>query len=103
MAASYTAAATLATDTTFRDRVRMAIMTAGIQVMGETKNTSDTVFGKRQGLAYAILSSGGLSHLEPFCWAVAANVAIEANSNDSDIQFTVNSLWADMAGVRIND
>jgi hypothetical protein len=102
---AYTDQAALAADQTFRDRVRVALATAAVQVMGEDKATyTDTHFGKRQDLAYRVLQAaadGAL--LEAFIWATVANVAITASSSDSDIQFTVNAAWDDLAGVRIND
>jgi hypothetical protein len=102
---AYTDQATLASDATFRSRVRVALATAAVQVMGEAKGSfSDTQFGKRQALSYQVLqaaASGAL--LEAFVWAVVANVAITSASSDSDIQFTVNASWDDLAGVRIND
>lgn len=101
---AYTDQATLADDATFRSRVRVAVATAAVQVMGEAKNTSDTTFGKRQALAYEVLRSAAAGTLlEAFVWATVANVAISGGSSDSDIQFTVNSAWDDLAGVRIND
>lgn len=102
---AYTAQATLAADETFRDRVRVALATAAIQVMGEAVGDySDTQFGKRQGLAYNVLTSAASGMwLEAFVWAAVANVAITDQSSDSDIQFTVNASWDDIAGVRITD
>ena len=101
----YTEQAALAADQTFRDRVRVALATAAVQVMGEAKETySDVQYGKRQGLAFDVLrtaASGVL--LEAFIWAVVANAAITGASTDQDIQFTVNSTWDDLSGVRIDD
>jgi hypothetical protein len=102
---AYTDQATLADDPTFRSKVRVALATAAVQVMGESKAAySDTRFGKRQDLAYRVLqaaANGAL--LEAFVWATVANVAISGASTDSDIQFTINAAWDDLAGVRIND
>ncbi|WP_242890291.1 hypothetical protein [Actinomadura litoris] len=102
---AFTDQAALADDATFRAKVRVALATAAVQVMGEDKGQmSDTQFGKRQALAYDVLraaASGML--LEAFVWAVVANAAITGASTDSDLQFTVNSVWGDLSGVRIND
>lgn len=100
---AFTDQATLAKDTGFQDRVRVAIVTAATNVLGEAKGEkSDQVYGKRQYLAYQILTNSG-GHTERFSWAVAANPAVTAASNDGDIQFTVDSLIDDMAGVTGTD
>jgi hypothetical protein len=92
--------AALAVDAAFQAKVRVALVTAAVDVMGEDKTgMSDAKYGKRQALAYAVLQSGGASQTERFAWAVAANVAVSSGSTDSDIQFTVNSVWDDMSGV----
>lgn len=102
---AYTDQATLADDTTFRSRVRVAVSTAAVQVMGEDKaNYSDVKFGKRQALAYDVLRSAASGLLlEAFVWATVQNAAITGSSLDSDIQFQVNQVWDDLSGVRIND
>lgn len=102
---AYTDQAALAADQTFRDRVRVALATAAVQVMGEAKGEySDTEYGKRQALAYQVLqaAAGGM-WLEAFVWATVQNAAITGASLDSDIQFQVNAVWDDLSGVRIND
>jgi hypothetical protein len=102
---AYTDQATLADDATFRSRVRVALATAAVQVAGEAKSGySDVQYGKRQALAYDVLkaAANGLL-LEAFIWTTVANPAITGASSDSDIQFTVNSSWGDIAGVRIDD
>lgn len=101
----FTEQAALAQDETFRAKVRIALMTAVISVMGEAEGAfSSTEYGKRQTLAFDVLkAAGGGILLEAFSWGVAANPAVTASSTDSDIQFTVNSLIDDMAGVRGTD
>lgn len=102
---AFTDQATLADDITFRSRVRVALATAAVQVMGEAKAAySDEHFGKRQSLAYEVLraASSGM-YLEAFVWATVQNAAITSSSLDSDIQFQVNAVWDDLSGVRINN
>jgi hypothetical protein len=100
---SYTEQAALAADTSFRDKVRVAIVTSAVDVMGVAKGSmSDTVFGKRQSFAYQVISNSN-GYVDRFAWSVVANVAITGASTDSDIQFTVNSLWNDLSGVTITD
>src|SRR5687768_17090245 len=101
---AFTDQAARAADQTVRDRVRVALMTAALQVMGEGEEAhSDAAYGKRQALAYDVLRSaadGGL--LNAFVWAVVANPAVTPQAADNDIQFSVNAAWGDLAGVRIN-
>jgi hypothetical protein len=100
---TYADQAALAIDTAFRARVRMAVVTAAKDVMGETQPGSDAEYGKRQALAAHVLTDGGSADLERFAWAVTSNAAVTSSSLDSDIQFTVNSLWDDLAGVTGNE
>jgi hypothetical protein len=98
---AYTDQATLAKDATFRDKVRVAVMTAAIAIAGEVIGGHDTTqYGKRQQLAaLVLLTGGGGNWLEVFSWAITQNAAITSSSTDSDIQFTCNSVWDDIAGV----
>ncbi|MER7063967.1 hypothetical protein, partial [Streptomyces albidoflavus] len=89
----------LAKDETFRARVRMAAVSAAIQVAGEAQDTLQApAYIKRQQLATRVLTTAGHGErgevLEMLVWAVAQNVAISAASSDGDIQFTVNSVWS---------
>jgi hypothetical protein len=100
---SFTEQAALAADTSFQNRVRVAMTVAAVDVMGEAKGQmTDSVYNKRQSFAYQVLSSSA-GYLERFTWGVVANVAITGASTDGDIQFTVNSLWNDLSGVTITD
>jgi hypothetical protein len=102
---AFTDQAALADDETFRTRVRVALATAAVQVMGEaTDGHTDAQYGKRQELAFDVLRAAAEGPLlEAFVWAVVANPAVTNASTDSDIQFTVNASWGDLAGVRITD
>lgn len=102
---AFTDQAALAVDTTFRSKVRVAVMTAAVQIMGESHSgLEDQHFNKRQSLAYqVILSAGANPYLDMFAWAVVTNTAITSSSTDSDIQFTVNSVWDDVSGVLVSD
>ena len=94
--------AALAVDEGFQQRVRIAIVTAATQIMGEAKTSDDVTYGKRQALAYSVLYDSG-QHVERFAWAVASNPAVTAESVDGDVQFTVNACWDDIAGVTGSD
>ena len=50
-------------------------------------------------LAFQVLSSSQ-GFLNAFAMAVAANPAITAASSDGDLEFTVITVWNDLAGVR---
>ena len=96
--------AALAVNSAFRDKVRVAAVIAALQVQGEDASTySEQQYQKRQKLAGRVLANGGTGTLEQFAWAVAANAAIDSSSSDGDIQFTVNSVWDDLAGVDAGD
>lgn len=102
---AYTDQATLAIDATFRDRVRVALATGAVQIMGEAQDArSDAEYGKRQDLAHQVLTSAASGVLlDAFVWATVTNAAITGASNDGDIQFQINAVWDDVAGVRDND
>lgn len=102
---AYIDQAALAADQTFRDRVRVALATAAVQIMGEDKGSyTDTEYGKRQALASEVLRAAASGmYLEAFVWATVQNPAITAASLDSDIQFQVNAVWDDMSGIRGTD
>ena len=94
----------LAKDATFSQRVQVAMMTAAVQIAAEAKSgVSTTVYDKRQQLATMTLQSGGNATLQWFIWAVVTNAAVTGSSTDSDIQFTINSMWNAIAGVRTTD
>lgn len=98
----------LTKDASFRDKVRMAAITAAVNVAGEAQaSMSTTAYLKRQGLATRVLASAAHGEhseiLEMFVWATAQNGAITLSSVDSDIQFQVNAVWSDCSGVTILD
>jgi hypothetical protein len=93
----------LGEDATFQHRVQVGVLTAAVQVQGEAKDgMSDTAYVKRQNLARRVIS-GTDQYTRAFARMVATNSAITTGSSDSDIQFTVNSMWSDVAGVDLND
>lgn len=95
--------AALAVDTAFQGKIRICMVVAAKDIMGEAKGEmSDTKYGKRQQLAYEIASSGGNKYLDAFCWGAASNGGMDAEI-DGDVQFTVNSMFDDIAGVRGNE
>jgi hypothetical protein len=66
----------LATNTVFRNRVRLAMVTIAKTIQGEVQGAqSSNVWQKRQQLSYDVLVKSD-SLLDRFAWAVAANTAI---------------------------
>lgn len=89
----------LSQDPAFRKKIYVAMATAAINVAGEAQQSlSDSAYSKRQTLAHQVLRAPN-DYVEQFSLAVTQNAAITGSSLDSDIQFTVNAVWSDMAGV----
>jgi hypothetical protein len=88
----------LARDGDFQDRVAMAAVIAAQAVSGEDQGTRNAGQATLRGqLATSVLNNVS-EHTQAFAWSVAANPAITAGSSDSDIQYTVNSVWDDVSG-----
>lgn len=89
-ASAYNAQDTRAIDPLFIVKVRQAIITAAIAIQAEAQTVLH--HSERVALALQVLAT-------PNTWApiiaqgVASNNAITDSSLDSDIQFTVNSIW----------
>lgn len=97
---TFAESAALANDVAFQDRVLLAAVRAAVSVASEEVGELpyyDTYLA-RAGLSREVLTKPE-EFRAPFAWAVAANPAITSASLDSDIEFTVNSLWDGFAGV----
>jgi hypothetical protein len=90
--------ANLAADTTFIARVQMAIVTAALQIVGEDPGSDVDVSYRRQSLGINVLGDPA-GHAARFAWAVASNPVITADATDSDIAYTITTIWSDLAGV----
>lgn len=90
--------AQLASFPPFRDRVLIATVQAAKDVASEAPSGDQRTDDLRSSLATNVLSDPE-GYATRFSWAVAANPAITFASTDSDIQFTVNSVWDAVAGV----
>lgn len=100
---TYADQAALAVNAAFRDRVKVATVIAAVAIQGEAVGAfSEQQYQKRQRLSSRVLTNPA-GPLESFVWAVTANAAITSGSTDGDIQFTVNSVWDDVAGVDAGD
>lgn len=93
---SYADLADLAQHPGFRARVRIAMITAGIAVGAETDDGSEYARLRRAHSVNLLLDQDNYGNR--YAWAVASNPAISYTSSDSDIQFTVNSIFSAMAG-----
>lgn len=93
---SFTDANTLALTPAFIERVRLAVVTAAINVAAEDTATP----GHARRAEYARYALGDSAHVAAqFAFGVASNPVITAASTDNDIQFTVNAIWNAFAGI----
>lgn len=90
---------TLAQDLTFRGRVKMAMLTAALQIANESSSDglSQQYHQLRQQLAFQVIANPDTA--ERFSYTIVTNAAITGDSSDGDIQFTVNSDWDALAGI----
>lgn len=86
----------LAFDTVFISRVQFAMMKAAIAVQAESSGAANHT--NRSGYARSVLNDPN-RYGPLFAQGVVTNAAITDTSSDSDIEFTVNSLWDAYAGV----
>lgn len=102
--ASFSGLGSIAADAVFQQRVQHAMSVAALAIYAEDAGTS----GHAARAAFAVRVLAGNFSLPPACVAVLANASIAAEANpattpdfaipDSDIQFTVNSIWNALAG-----
>lgn len=89
----------LTQDTIFKKKVRVAMFTAAVDVLGEDKGTMDFhEWSRRHQLGKRIFAESD-AFLQQFLDAVTTNAAITSSSTDSDIQYQVNQVYNDVAGV----
>ena len=105
MAASFSDLGTISKDANFQARVQYASMVAAVNVYSEPTNTA----GHPARVAFAKQVFANTFSVQAACLMVLTNATIAAEANvattpgfaipDGDIQFAVNSLWNDLAGV----
>ena len=94
-----------ANDGELRKRIRMASVQTALAVQGEAPaSQTPEALVKRAALAARVLASAGGGGAgddlgTAFVWAVVSGALVTPQSTDSDIQFTVNSVFSDLAGV----
>lgn len=82
----------------FQDRVLLAAVQAARDVAAEPVSDDPARDNLRATLAANLLANP-TAYAERFAWACAANPAVSFTSSDSDLQYTVNSVWDAIAGV----
>lgn len=95
--ASFSESAYLARYPSFVDRVMVAMVTAAQQIGEETQDATTDHFRLRRALSVQVLGNPD-GWAPKFALAVVTNQVISIASSDSDIQFTVNSMWDSIAG-----
>jgi len=80
----------------FRERVRIAMITAAVDIGAEANDGSEYRRLRRAHSVNVLQNQDAFAGV--YAWVVASNVAISFTSSDSDIQFTVNSRWDAVAG-----
>lgn len=92
----------LRNDSAFQEKVKMAVLKSALAVVGETPAdpANVAVDTKRHTLGLAALTEGadGSTSVR-FINALAAVGTLSAASTDADVEFTVNAVWNDLAGV----
>lgn len=96
--ADFAADKDLAEDVVFRGKVEVAIVKAALAISGEATTVNPTVDLERHKLASSVIISRA-SLIGVFAFACVANGALTASSTDADVEFTVNSVWNDVAGL----
>ncbi len=87
----------LANNGEFYLKVKLAMIKAAVAVASEADN-GKMAYDIRQSYAVRVLNNPD-EKVRAFCFAVVTNAAITESSSDSDIEFTVNSLFSSFAGV----
>lgn len=93
-----------ALDPDFQKRVASLVVKAAANVAGEAQGGMSLVkFTKRANLATLILGSQPGDYVFRWALGVTREGVVTPASSDGDIEFTINSLWDDFAGVTDND
>jgi hypothetical protein len=87
----------------FRARVQMALVKTAILVAGEGKSDMTETTWEKRGRHAAEVLRNPTAWIDQYALAVAANPAITAASADTDVEFTIVSVFSDLAGVSGRD
>ena len=99
---AFTDQAALARSDEFVYRIRVALCKACIAVISESYGGSGQPSAAQHNLRAAWATQVLRDPEQPairYAWGVVANAAITAASSDSDIEFTVNSIFDAYAGI----
>jgi hypothetical protein len=97
LASTLSDVAYLASYPPFVDQVKAAAVLAATQVGQETSDITTDYHRLRRALSVNVLQDPD-AWAPRFAIAVATNSVVTKDSSDSDIQFTVNSVWSSIAG-----
>lgn len=93
-------------DSDYRRKIQVAIVRSALDVVGEARPGVSTgaqaYYNQRHALGVAILNDSA-AYVDRFAWAVAVNPVITAESPDGDIEYTVHSVFDDIAGVNADE
>lgn len=91
----------LATDAEFQSRIQQGAITAAVAILADQPANTPQAIAKhaqRAKLAHDVLRVPS-NFARPIASAVVTNGAVSAASTDSDLQWTINSMWDALAGV----
>lgn len=80
----------------FRDRVRVAMIKTAVAVGSDLDDGSETSRLRRAHTVNVLSDQDAWA--SRYAWAVVSNGAISFASSDSDIEFTINSMFNALAG-----
>lgn len=88
---------------TFNLRTEMLLIKSCNAIVGEDTTTySLAIVNKRHSLAMNVYSDIAKYRMR-FVRAIAAQGTLTESSSDNDIEFTINSVFNDLAGVKFDD
>lgn len=103
---TYTQQMAIVVDTTFRARVKQAVIKAAHAIVGEdTSSYSAAKAAKRHDLGVTILRGNDVV-ISSFIFSIASQVGDEddqADISDGTLDTTVASVWDDIAGVSYDE
>jgi len=92
----------LSGDGNFRNKIKVAVLKVATDIVGEIPAAGPKIpkDDKRHALGVLILTPGAItSYTLLFAEACAALGTLTIASTDADVEFTVTSIWDDLAGV----
>lgn len=95
--------AALAGDPQFRDRVIVAALQTAVGILAtEPPVGQEEYVERRQALATAVFNTPR-EMTDRFAWAVISNPGIGPAATDSDIEYTITTVWDPLSGIPAQD